>query len=58
MDFHKIAYHKSAYCKKHGQVTGYINKLKCTTQKLPNITDDELVDQFVKGLHPSIYKRS
>ena len=33
---------------------GYIDKMKCIIQKLPNIMDDELLEQFFRGLHPSI----
>ena len=32
----------------------YIDKMKCIAQKLPKIMDDELLDQFFRGLHPSI----
>ena len=35
---------------------GYIYKTKCIAQRLPNIEDDELLDQFIRGLHPSILK--
>ena len=56
VDFHCRAHDELVNCKQTRQVSDYINKIKCSTQKLPNITDDEPFDQFVKGLHPSILK--
>ena len=45
-----------ANCKQQGQVTGYIDRMKRIAQKLPNITDDELLDRFIRGLCTNIQK--
>ena len=37
---------------------GYIDKIKHIAQKVPNITDDELVDQFVRGYIQAFKKKS
>ena len=36
---------------------GYIEKMKFIAQKLPNIMDDDLLDQFDRDLYPSIKKK-
>ena len=57
-----ISFHRArdefANCKQTGIGSGYINTMKFIIHKLPNIMDDEFLDQFVRGLHPSIQKKA
>ena len=49
MDFYRIGHNELAYWNITGQVMGYMDKIKCIAQKVPNIIDDN-----VRGLHPTI----
>ena len=54
VDFHHRTYNKLENCKKHWASFGYTDKINCIAQKLISIIDDELLDWFISGVHPSI----
>lgn len=53
-DFHRRARDKLARCKQTGAVAPYIDAMKRIEQQVHGITDDEMLDRFIRGLKPEI----
>ena len=53
-DYRCRACNKLATMKQRGKVTYYIDSFKCCCSKIANITDDEMLDRFVRGLSTNI----
>ena len=53
-DFKHYARDKLANVIQTGKVFGYLNAFKCTCAKISTISDKEMLDRFVHGLHAPV----
>ena len=50
VDFRFEAHNKLVNCKKIGQISSCLDKMKYIAQKLRIITENELIDRFISGI--------
>ena len=50
-DYHCRARDKLANMHQTGKVSGYIDAFKCVCAKISNISDEEILDRFIRGLN-------
>ena len=55
-DFKRHARDKLASMRQKPSITGYINAFKCCCAKIPSITDEEMLDRFMRGLSPDVQR--
>ena len=55
-DFKRRARDKLASMRQKTSVTGYIDAFKRCCTKIPSITDEEMLDRFMRGLSPDVQR--
>ena len=55
-DFKRHMQDKLASMRQKNSITGYIDAFKCCCTKLPSITDEEMLDRFMRGLSPDVQR--
>ena len=55
-DFKCHAQDKPASMRQKNSITGYIDAFKCCCPKIPAITDEEMLDRFMRGLSPDVQR--
>ena len=55
-DFKRRMQGKLASMRQKNSITGYIDAFKCCCTKIPSITDEEMLDRFMRGLSPDVQR--
>ena len=52
--YHQRARDELANMRQMGKVAGYIDAFECVSAKISNISDEEMLDCFIRSLHVDI----
>ena len=55
-DFKRRMRDKLASVRQKNSITGYVDAFKCCCAKIPSITDEEMLDRFMRGLSPDVQR--
>ena len=56
-DFKRHVRDKPASMRQKNSVTGYIDAFKCCCANIVSITDEEMLDRFMRGLSPDVQRK-